>query len=248
MYADLLENKKEGAKAPSSAIDDLYPFAQQVAFGLARRYVSCPIDDIIQEIVLYFLATPKVLLEWEDFWAGDFEDEGEAQHMGNRMRLIARRAGERYCRAELAAQVGYKPEDEAFYSVGLLRVLVEWYYKEGLTQPTRTQGEKVSSSGDPAAGGNWLVSLLDVQRGLERTQRKYRNRLKFRFADMGAYSDAELAAMVANLATAKGKRERIERILGTTEKGIGSRVSYALVKLQKALGGSSPYRKDPMGD
>lgn len=233
----------------SSAIDDLNVFARQVAAGLARRYSLSTIDDITQEIILYVWSKPQVWAEWEAYcqMEGDV-DEDEAKHTHNRLRLICRRAGERYCRKELASAIGYSPEDEAYYSIGQLRILAEWYFREGLTERGSRggTGERVSSTGDPAHGGNWLSSLLDVQRGLERIPRKYRARLRTRFDHFGQYSDTELVAKVRNLATARGTRERIERHLGTSESAIQSRVSYALSKLQRALGGSSPYRKDPL--
>jgi hypothetical protein len=247
MTVELLENTEgDSAESPSS-IEDLYPYARQIALGLAKRYALSNPDDITQEIVLYVITHDKVMAEWETLRLMEAGvDDDEAKHLANRMRLICRRAGERYCRKELAEAIGYRPEDEAFYSVGQLRILVEWYYREGLTERGSTSGpgERVSTSGDPAHGGNWLVSLLDVQRGLERMPRRYRARLRLRFKDLGQHTEVELAAMAVNLATARGKRERIERLLGTTERAIEGRVNYALTRLQKALGGPSPYRRD----
>lgn len=229
---------------PIDPIDELYPFARQVAAGLARRYSLCTLDDITQEIVLYVMTKQKVADEWGSYCEGDFLDEDQARHIGNRMRLIMRRAGERYCRKELGEVLGYKPEDEAFYSIPQLRILVEWYYREGLTErPSRPANDRVSTGGDPGTGGNWLVSLLDVQRGLQRIPRRYKARLKIRYEDLGQFTEAELAKMANNLAVAKGKRQRIERHLGTTEAAIQGRIRLALEKLQKALGGSSPYKK-----
>lgn len=248
MTVEALESIEGDIESPSTAIDDLYPYARQIAAGVAKRYSLCAIDDITSEICMYVLSKPKVLAEWEAFCVAELDvDDDEAKHMINRMRLILRRAGERYCRKELSEMLGYKPEDEAFYSVGQLRILVEWFYRDGLTERGSQSGpgEKVSSTGDPAHGGNWLVSLLDVQRGLQMIPRRYRARLKLRFQDLGQHNEVELAKMATNLATAKGKRERIERLLGTSEKAIEGRINYALGKLQKALGGPSPYRREP---
>lgn len=229
-----------------STDDELLAYSRLIAGEVWRRWPTLDPDDIAQEICLYILSTPAVLDEWHDYMEGSFDDADQERHASNRMRQIARRAGARYCRREIAQQVGYRPEDEAFYGIAQLRALVEHVYKVGITErPEVGREESVTKiQSDPAAGGNWLVSLLDVERGLGRLAARHRNVLKFRFADMGDYSSTELAAMLDNLAVAPGKRMRIERLLGTTDAQIRMRVRRALGKLQEKLGGPSPYRDD----
>lgn len=226
--------------------DELLSYARLIAGQVWNRYPSLDPEDITQEICLYVLTHDKVLAEWNDYCEGDYVDEEAEKYASNRIRLIFRRAGERFARKEIAAIVGYKPEDEAFYGMGHLRLLVEHYYAQGITErPPVGRSESVTQTvSDPASGGGWLVSLLDVQRGVEMLPRKYRARLKFRFADLGEYNDADIARMVENLATAKGKRDRIAKHLGHTEDQIRGRVRIALRKLQDKLGGSSPYQRD----
>jgi hypothetical protein len=226
--------------------EELLTYSRQIAGILWRRWPTLDPDDIASEICLYILSTPSVLAEWHDYMEGSYEDEEAEKYASRRMRMIARRAGARYCRREIAAQLGYKPEDEAFYSIRQLGELVEHYYSQGITErPPVGRGESVTRSvSDPAAGGGWLVSLLDVDRGLREMPQKYRARLKFRFKDLGQYSNKEIVAMVGNLAVAPGKRKRIEKHLGDTEKSISTRVQRALRRLQEVLGGASPYVPD----
>lgn len=233
-------------EAPWSPIDALMNQARSVAYGLAKRYTLCTQDDIAQEIVAYVYSKPRVLQEWLDFVAMEGEvDEEEARHLANRMNLIFRRAGERYCRKELSAVLGYSPEDEAFYSIPALRALVEWYFKEGVTERPAVARDKAPRRGDPATGGDWMVSLLDVQRGLKLIDRKYRARLRCRYQQFGDKTDQELADMVGTLATPRGTRERIERHLGSSASQIAARTGYALSKLQRALGGPNVYVRYP---
>lgn len=230
----------------SDSTQELLAFARLIAGQVWHRYQTLDPDDIASEICVYVLSHDRVLAEWQDYCEGDYDSEESAKHASNRIRTIFRRAGERYARKEIAAMVGYRPEDEAYYSTGLLKVLVEQYYAEGLTErPPVGRAESVAkSSGDPATAGNYLISLLDVQRGLELLPAKYRNRLKFRFKDLGQVTDAEIARMADNLAVAPGKRQRIAKHLGYSEDQIRGRVRIALRKLQSKLGGSSPYVRD----
>lgn len=228
--------------------EDLYAYARLIAGELRRRWSGMDVDDITQEICVYVLGNEKVSAEWENYCEGDYVDRDAERHAANRMRLICRRAGERYCRRERAAQLGYSPEDEAFYSVKQLAELVEQFYQAGITErPPIGRSESVRQPvSDPASGGGWLVSMLDVERGLGLIQAKYRNRLRFRYKDMGEHSTKDLVAMVGNLAVAKGKRERIERILGATESTMRGRVRQALRKLQSALGGPNPWVREDL--
>lgn len=225
---------------------ELLAYSRLIAGDVWRRWPGMDPDDIAQEICVYVLSTPSVLEEWHDYMEGSFDSSDQERHASNRMRQIARRAGSRYCRREIAEQTGYRPEDEAFYGVGQLRELVEHFYKVGITErPLTGRDESVTrTASDPAAGGTWLVSLLDVESGLRRLPARHRNVLKFRYKDMGDYSSPELAKMLDNLAVAPGKRQRIERLLGTTDAQIRMRVRRALGKLQEKLGGPNPYRDD----
>jgi len=228
--------------------DDLLTYARTIAGVLWRRWPTIDPDDIAQEICLYILSTPKVLEEWQNFREGDFTDAEAEKYAARRMRMIARRAGARYCRREIAGQLGYKPEDEAFYSIKQLQELVEHFYALGITErPPVSRGESITRSvSDPSAGGGWLVSLLDVERGLRELPQKYRARLKMRFKDLGEYDLKQIAAMVGNLAVAPGKRRRIEKHLGTDEKQMGMRVHRALRRLQDVLGGPTPYVREDL--
>lgn len=226
-----------------SADHELLAYARLVAGEVWRRWPTMDVDDITQEIALYVLSNEKVHAEWLGYLEGDFVDKDAERYASNRMRQICRRAGARYCRREVAAMTGYRPEDEAFYSVKQLGELVEHYYREGVTDQPLI-GRADSASAGLVHSENYLASLLDVERGLRLLKAKYRNRLRFRHVDMGAYSTKDLVAMVGNLAVAKGKRERIERILGTSENMIRGRVRQSLIKLQSKLGGPNPYRED----
>ncbi|MEU1880341.1 hypothetical protein ABZ470_23795 [Streptosporangium sp. NPDC020072] len=232
-------------EASSSFIEDLYPYAGIISAELARRYSLVDRDDITQEICMYVLDNDAVLEEWREYCSGDYVESRDERHASARMRLICRRAGERYCRRETAARVGYSPSDEAFYSTAVLKLLVEHFFRDGITERD-SQGSDLGrqTRGNPATAGTWLVSLMDVERGLSRIPRKYRHRLKLRYQDFGDKSVTELAAMTQNLAIPRGARERIERALGTTEDQIHGRLRIALIKLQRALGGSNPYGPD----
>lgn len=222
---------------------ELLAYSRLVAGELRRRWPTIDPDDIASEICLYVLTNDKVHAEWTDYMEGGFEDQEAERYASRRMRMIARRAGVRYCRREIAAQLGYQASDEAFYGIAQLTALVEVYYREGVTdQPLIGRADSVTSG--LVHSEAYLASLLDVDRGLKLLARKYRSRLAFRFKDMGQYDAKTIAAMVENLAVAPGTRKRIEKHLGTNEKMITMRVRRAVRRLQDVLGGPNPYIKD----
>lgn len=235
-------SEEEAPEKASSSLEDLYPYSVLVAENLGKRWHLCEVTDIAQEICLYVLKTPKVMEEWNNYCEGNYATEEDERHAANRMRLITRRAGERYCRKEMAERIGYRPQDEAFYGLTLLRALVEHYYTVGLTEhPPVVDDEGRYSKNDPAMGRNWLVSLLDVERGLKLIKREYRTRLKVRFQVCAGLTDTQIEQALDNLANPKGWRDRVGKALGVSADTAYARTRAALRQLQKALGGPNPY-------
>ncbi len=123
-------------------------------------------------------------------------------------------------RADKATQLGYDLDDEAFYTPGVVEELLPLVFSaEALLKPAAEAGSR--PSGDPASGGTWLVTVLDVRRawvGAALTAKQVA-------ALEGVYRDGidtrELAAMYA-----------------TDETEIEKAVKYGLRRMVDFLGGS----------
>ena len=200
----------------------------RAARTVSRRFTDVSRDDIGQEIWAWALAEGS-RLETEGLSASPDSDDYRAAV--KRLRLDLRRAGERYARKERAAIRGYSPDDEAFYSErALVEVLLPALFAAGLAEspPRTSERSGRHARTDGAEYGTWLVSLLDVQSGLERIKEEHRWILWKRFGESVDRTDAELAEE-----------------LGITVDQLRSRVRWAVGRLQYQLGGPSPYRGRP---
>lgn len=217
----------------ASVRPELLALAATEAAALARRWPHLERDDIQQEILLWALEHAESGSELSVEELG--EDEYRERRRALRWRL--RDAGARYCRRqerdrrrERAAVLGYDVVDEAFYSLAQLRGLVEQYFAEGVTErPPLGRADSVTRTGDPAEGGTWTATLVDVERGLRAVRPAYLQRLWDRLgpADAGL-SDEEYGWRV-----------------GLTEHQVRGRLRTALRALQNALGGQNPWNRGP---
>ena len=199
---------------------------------LSRKWPAVERDDIRQEILLWVLERPEI--DAEASAVADLEDDQGEAVRALRMRL--RDAGAAHCRRqerqrrrERAAALGYETHDEVFYSIGQLRELVEQVFAYGVTEkPPVGRADSVRRIGDPAEGGNWIVSLLDTQRALTMIPSHYLQRLWDRLGENPHLSDEEYGWLY-----------------GLTEAQVRGRVRTALTVLQRELGGASPWNRGP---
>jgi RNA polymerase sigma factor (sigma-70 family) len=107
-------------------------------------------DDLEQEVRLWMAGHPKRmddLVGWNNWnWVSSA--------------LMA--PALTYARKQKAQVLGYQPDDEHFYSTGVLAAILPHWYHE--TQPSP---EGPSAKTDPAEGGNWAAIVLDVERAME---------------------------------------------------------------------------------
>ena len=210
--------------------------ASAVATQVRRSFPTVDLEDLRSEALLGALES-GALTRWQNA-DSDHQDAAEAA-----CRRAMRRQAERYARGERAAQTGYRPEDEAFYALGHLRILLESYYADGLTEqpPTGRADSVTRSSSDPASRGDWLAGVSDVSRGLERIPARYAERLYLRYHVVAHLSDQQVADLVLSHSRFPIDSVRVARALGDTPDQIHTRTRTALRALQQALGGPSPW-------
>lgn len=203
---------------------------------LARRWPAVEMPDIYQEILLWAVENG---IDGSEIPADAPEDQIAADVRTDAIKALRyklRDAGGQYCRQqertrrrEKAAASGYSVEDEAFYGLGQLRLLVEQYMTHGVTErPPVGRADSVRRTGDPAEGGTWMASLADVERGLKALPPNYRYRLWWRYAEHAEETDEEVAWQC-----------------GLTEGQVRGRVRTALQALQRELGGGNPWQRGP---
>lgn len=207
----------------SELLSEMIP---RVAAKVHRGYAAVPAEDIEQEMWLHALSRP---VKMRELYAG-----GSEGIIWEELRRAGRRAcreDERYRRACRALASGYEPEDEQFYSLRVLRILLPRYIDGGVTESApqgRDQGRTGRSDG--SEHGDYLAIMLDMERGLSALKPHQRN-LLVRYFTL-SQEDSE---------DGRWLRQQEASSMGLTLEALEMRVHRALVALQRELGGPSPW-------
>lgn len=212
--------------------------ATAISRKLSKRW-QVEAEDIRQEILVWCLT------QGIDGSYVDLEDEEEAKSQAAQSYSSMRWAGERYCRKEKAAREGYSIEDEAFYGLKALQELLVNFFVTGLEShaPIGTADSVRHQKSDGSTSGNYLVSLLDVDRGLSLIPQHYRQRLAVRYGPLAHLSDDGIARLSqSEIHEMTGWHpDRLALVLGNTGDRVRHRTETALKALQNALGGPNPW-------
>jgi hypothetical protein len=160
--------------------------------------------------------------------------EGDMGIIVNQVRRIGWRAckdDERSRRAEKAASEGYEPDDEQFYTVGLLQILLPAYLDGGVdSEPPK--GRSQGRGGLLSEGGDYLAMMVDLSRAMAKLRPYERNLLETYYsAPQGDDSDSRFT------------RNQLAASMGLTLHALEERVRRAMRKLQRELGGDNPWPK-----
>lgn len=196
-----------------------------IARRLHKRFPLAETGDIEQSIWEWALERPQIVSDAITVGDGsDSPDKGVRWLYG-----ALSRAGERAARRERAAILGYSTTDEAFYSVGALSDLLTHLFASGVTEePPRDRDRpigRVQTSG--TSYGDWAVSLMDVRAAFAGLPAGMRNLLYTRLHEWADLTDADAASR-----------------MGLTADQLRGRVRWALTRMQRLLGGSTPWRRD----
>jgi len=194
------------------------PFVRAAAASVARRYRSAvTYGDLSQEGFTWALTHRGTInSRLEDGKRGEY-------------RLIAQLAGhmQAVARQEKATKAGYSPEDEVFYTTGMLeKALPAVWDASYMIGPPVDGGEKVGrSTKDPAAGNDWLASVVDVRRAWEQTELSDEQRealelrYRFRLSQQGVADQQGTAKSTANARINTALRDLIDTLGGRRPEG-----------------------------
>jgi hypothetical protein len=211
-----------------TALDDLLTVqAAEMGPYLHRRFPAIPQEDLEQQFwvgVLPHRAELEALIEEGETVRAKMDARQYAVKAG----LVLAREQDRHERGVRALKAGYGAEDECFYSVGLLRKLIPAYLDSGITEnPPKGRDIAGPGHGDPAEGGNWRASMIDVDYAYWKISAANRNLLGRYFSyphGAGGWTHIEIASA-----------------MGIQPVALEGRVSRALRAMQRKLGGSNPW-------
>jgi len=189
------------------------------AYGVASRYKGfVEQQDLEQEA-------------W--VWCIEHKDAVEQHLEEPDVKLAAYRLGkdvwgcmDRYARRQKASASGYQPDDDIFVSDAVINLVLPSVLKDDPNPPVKAQ-ERTRSVADPAEGGVWLATYLDVKAAWSRADltQGQRDLLFWYYHD--EYTQAELA-----------------RALEVTQQTVAKRLKQARSKLIDQLGGHRPKDSD----
>lgn len=183
---------------------------------LSRYRDHVTYEDVQQECYLWLFANYKRALAWREQY--------EEKHAERTIVKALRNAGERYCRAEKAEHDGYVPEDEFFYSIPMVRDLLQLSFDPDWMIPGSVQLDRVSSGTPANEGGNLMTMVSDVGRAFQTLSEHDRALLTQVYGVKDP--DQEIAVLALDW--------------GITTKAADSRVRRILGRLRAALGGPNP--------
>lgn len=195
-------------------------------------------EDIRQEILIWCIRKGSRA-------PADDLDEEEYKVAMKKLRSSLYWAGERYCRREKAKESGYRPEDEAFYGLKFIAELLTIYFQTGIEEhaPIGTSDSVRHQKADGAEYGNFLASMLDVEKAYWKLNGNYRQRLEVRYGQLGHLSDDRIASLSQSEAKdlTGMHHDHLRLLLGTTGDQVRHRTGTALRALQALLGGPNPW-------
>ena len=199
---------------------DVGSVIEGVAYSTHLRFAGyVDRDDLIQEAWIWVLEHEAKIKAYKEQENPAFAAHALGQDVWKVM--------DRYARREKAHRAGYQPEDDIFFSDAVINVVLPSVLKGDPTPPVR-DGERVANTSDPAEGGVWLATYLDVKRAWES-------------ADLTGPQRDLLASYYRDGMT----QVQVADALGVTQQSVAKRLKNARGKLIDRLGGREPRETEP---
>ena len=204
----------------SDWLEEASEIAAQVSRTVHRKYSTYfDSSDVRQELLTWIWRREAKVKQWLDHDQSTEDYRGGVKQLG---KTLTRQA-DKYCRRIKAQKLGYEIRDEQYYDEATLADLLPFAYGE-VVETKHQDGERVSGSGNPAEGGNYVIQLFDVRRALSQLDEMDRDVLELKFQ--------------TNLTFAE-----IAEVLEVSDTTAHRKVDGAIRRLQQKLGGSNPFNK-----
>lgn len=191
-----------------------------------KNYLLIPIEDYEQEMWTGVLTNPRSLEEL-------FKDS-DLGKLRFRLREFAYKLineDDRYRRTIKAANAGYRPYDEQFYNLRVLKVLIPYYLDGGvISRPPRGREQPKVSGG--SGSSDYFAMMLDLDAAWYKVKHYHRDILRryYEFPQgSGGFTHLEISGR-----------------LGIPPDALRMRRDRALRALMRQLGGKTPWKRGPM--
>lgn len=202
----------------SELLEEVTEIAASVAKQIHPRYaVYFEAQDLKQELLLWSLKHEPKIAEW-------LNPDQEPWDRKSGIRQLAKslqREADKICRSAKARKTGYEIHDEYFYSRGVLEELLT-NLDEIEAQQTGMQVRVSGGGSDPATGNNVAASVADVRKALDQLDPMDRLMVEMKYQEQLTY-------------------KQISESMELSDSTVHRRVSGALNRMVKFLGGDNPY-------
>jgi hypothetical protein len=203
------------------SIDAWLPYKDmmaRIAADYHKKYPMVEVDDLQQEMYLWFTSHPKKFKEWSVLEEKD-RDKLIAKSLRNQCL--------KYAEKEKARTRGYDITDLYYYDISVVEAFLPSIIAESYELPAKIKdlGETIKST-EISDGMNWLALRSDIAQAYYKLNEVKQNILNLRFKD----PDSEWA--------------RVADELNTSADGARMKVQRALASLIQNLGGWRPYNDE----
>lgn len=197
-------------------VDQWSSMVSQIAFSFARRYRMLDVNDIRQEIWMWFLTHESAYQKWEQL------DKKEQSKLMNKS---LSNAALKYCEKEKARVIGYDVKDVFYYDKTTVEIFLPTILSGEYVLPEHLGKDLNSgrSHKDPSEGNSWQAMRADISAGFDKLTDTHKRVLMLRFIDESRTF------------------KQLGDELGCSEQAARKRTDRAIQALINKIGGDSPW-------
>jgi RNA polymerase sigma factor (sigma-70 family) len=197
-------------------IEDYEGVVASIAYEFSRKYRMVDIDDLRQELWVWFLSHPNKVKYWHEIY-----DKKQS------VKLVARslrNAAKDYCQKEKANSVGYRVEDNYYYDKNMLESLLPAVLTGNREAPAMNDLSVTNVKKIASEGNNWPAICSDIEKAISKLSKEQQDMIILRYA-----SGFELAVIASELSI--------------SQDAVRMRVNRALKNMLNFLGGNYPRKE-----
>lgn len=202
-------------------IEEYEGVVSSIAYEFSRKYRMVDVDDLRQELWLWFLTHPNKVKYWHDVHDSKQSTKLVARSLRN--------AAKDYCQKEKAKSVGFRVEDNYYYDKNMLESLIPAVLTGNREAPVMNDLSVTNVKKVASEGNNWPAICSDIEKAISKLNKEQRDIVILRYA-----SGLELGAIASELSI--------------SQDAVRMRVNRALKSMLNFLGGNYPRKEKDFTD
>lgn len=197
-------------------IEDYEDVVASIAYEFSRKYRMVDIDDLRQELWVWFLSHPNKVKYWHEIY-----------NKKQSIKLVARslrNAAKDYCQKEKANSVGYRVEDNYYYDKNMLESLLPAVLTGNREAPAMNDLSMINAKKIASEGNNWPAICSDIEKAMSKLNKEQQDMIILRYA-----SGFELTVIASELSI--------------SQDAVRMRINRALKNMLNFLGGNYPRKE-----